>query len=88
MSLDELPIIHPVQVVARENKDQIAGILDIGKILADRVRRPLKPGPVVDCLLGRQDGDEILVKTVEAVGGENVAVQRFRNECNWRSGCR
>ncbi len=78
--LGELPVVHPIKMVAGEDQDEVAHVLDEAEVLADGVGRALVPVPVLEGLLGREEGDEVLVEIVEAVGRENVAMERFARE--------
>ena len=94
VELDELAVVHAVEVVAGEDQDEVALVLDEVEVLAHGVGRALVPVPALQRLLGREQGDEILVEVVEAVGQEDVAVERFAGELGQdedaavvRSGC-
>ena len=80
VEVDELPVVHPVEVVAGEDEDERPGVLDEVEVLADGVGRALVPVPVLQGLLGREQGDVVAVEAVEAVGREDVAVQGFAGE--------
>ena len=79
--LDELGVVHPVQVVA--GQDQVVlGVerLEVTARLAHGVGGALEPAVVVGRLLGRDDVDEPLREPVEPVGLADVAVERGRVE--------
>ena len=80
MELHELPVIHAVEMVAGEDQHQVALVLDEIQVLPHRVGGALVPVAALQRLLGREQGDEILVERVEPVGQEDMAVQRFAGE--------
>ena len=58
---DELPVVHAVEVVAREDEQGVhAPVADVRQDLPHGVRRPLKPRGVLRRLLGGENLDEAL----------------------------
>jgi hypothetical protein len=71
--LDDLPEIHPVELVAGEDQDQVVGVLaEMDDVAADGVGRPLVPVQALLGLLGREDVDEAAAEGVELVGALDV----------------
>ena len=79
--VDQLAVVHPVQVVAGENQ-VVVGVVahEMARGLAHGVGRALKPVRVVGRLLGRQDLDESLAEEIHPVGLRDVPVERRRIE--------
>ena len=74
---DELPIVHAIEVVAREDEQVLVlPLLEMRKALADRVRRPLEPVAIAGCLLRRQNLDEPVRETAEPVRSDDMSVER------------
>ena len=81
VQLDELGIVHAIQVVAGEDQDVLrAGTPQLRQLLAHRVGRALVPVHAAGRLFGRQDVDEAAREQVELVGLVDVAVQRGRDK--------
>ncbi len=80
MVLDELAVVHPVEVVAGQDEDDVPLFHDVVQVLPDGIGRALVPVAVVQGLLGREQVDEVGVEGVEAVGDQDVAVQRVGGE--------
>ena len=77
MLLEHVPVIHAVELVAREDDEVVVIPLEEGtEILPDRVGGALIPGRALGCLLGGQDLDKAPCETVELVARIDVAVQR------------
>ncbi len=79
--VDELAVVHPIQMVAGE--DEIVVSLVLGEVagrLAHRIRRALIPVRIVRRLLSREDFDEPAREDVQSIGIRNVAVERGRIE--------
>ena len=81
MGIDEVAVVHPVEMVARENQVVVRVVpLDLARGLPDGVGGALKPVGVVGRLFGRQDLDEPVAEEIHAVGLRDVAVERRRVE--------
>src|SRR5688500_8663974 len=81
MRRDERPIVHPADVIPREDQVVVGGMLrEVTGALAHGIGRALEPMRVVGRLFGRQDLHEATRKLVETVGARDVAVQRRRVE--------
>ena len=79
--VDELGVVHPVEVIPRENQVVVGVVLDeMARGLPDGVRGALVPVRVVRRLLGREDLDEPLAEDVHAIRLPDVAVERRRVE--------
>jgi hypothetical protein len=79
--LDDLPEIHPVELVAGEDEDQVVGIFpEMDQVAAHGVGRSLVPVEALLGLLGREDVHEAAAERVKLVGALNVPVQRGRVE--------
>ncbi len=79
--LDELAVVHPVEVVAGEDQVVVGvHLLEVPARLAHGVRRALEPAAAVGRLLGRQDLDETFRVAVEPVGLADVTIERRRVE--------
>jgi hypothetical protein len=77
MRLEQLAVIHAVQLVAGQDQDIVhAGLLQVTHVLADGVGGALIPiGAFVHGLLRGQQLDETTAEVVELIGLANVAVQ-------------
>ena len=74
---NELRVIHPIQVIAREDEIEVGFVLrDVSHRLPDGVGRSLIPVRVVRCLLGGKDLDEPAGEPVQLVGVVDVAIER------------
>jgi len=80
MKINEFLIIHPVEMVAGEDQNQLSFVAKIAKILPDRVGCPLIPVAAFERLLGGKDGQEILAEIIKAIGVKNMAVEGFAAE--------
>src|ERR1019366_1060960 len=79
--IDDLPEVHPVQLVAGEDQDQVVGVLaEMDDVSAHGVGRPLVPVQALLRLLRREDVDEPAAERVELVRVLDVAVERRRVE--------
>jgi hypothetical protein len=75
--LDDLPEIHPVELVAGKDQDELVREgAEVEEVPADGVGRALVPLDVLLRLLGREDVDEPAAEGVEDVGRLDVAVER------------
>ncbi len=79
---DDIPEIHPIQLVAAQNDELFEIVVqEMDEIFPHRVRRPFIPRGVGERLLRREDFHEPAAgKFVELVGARDVAVQRGRIE--------
>ena len=78
---DHLLEVHPVELVAREDQDQVIdGLAEVGDVAAHRVGGPLVPALVLHRLLRGQDLDEAAAEGVELVRIGDVPVQAHRVE--------
>ena len=76
-ALDQLLVIHPVEVIAGEDEVIVGLVLrDMPDGLAYRVGGPLVPVRIVGRLLGREDLDEAAREPVELIRVRNVTVER------------
>ena len=75
--VDQLAVIHPVQVIAGENQ-VVVGVVarEVAHRLPHGIRRALIPIRIVRCLFGREDLDEALAEQVHAVRLRDMAVER------------
>jgi len=76
---EKIDVIHPVEVVSREDEDvprAVGG--DVRQHLPHGVGRPLKPVDRARGLLGREDLDEAPAEDVEAVRPRDVLVEGRR----------
>ena len=79
--LDELGVVHPVQVIAREDEVVVRVVaLEVAHCLPHGVRRALIPVRIVGSLLGRQDFHEAAAERIEPVSLADVPVERGRVE--------
>jgi hypothetical protein len=81
MFLKQIPVVHPVKLVAGE--DQLIVILAHGEpvqVLADGVGSSLKPMRICHGLLGGQNLDEAFCKGIESIAVDDVVIQGGRIE--------
>jgi hypothetical protein len=79
--LDDLPEIHPVKLIARENQHELMGkIPEMLKVAPHRVRRALIPVRALLGLLGGEDVHEAAAEGIEVESVLDVPVQRSRVE--------
>ena len=81
MRVDELVVVHPVEMIAGEDRSYLASCCDeVPGRLADGVGGALIPVRVVRRLLGGEDLDEAAGEAVQPVGVGDVPVERRRVE--------
>jgi hypothetical protein len=79
MALQKPAIIHPVEVVPRQNQNVLGTVRqNVPQGLAHRVGRPLIPHHVLGRLLRRKDIHEALGEDSETVGLSDMPVERLR----------
>ena len=79
MSVYHLCIVHSIKLIAREDQDVIdIRLLQIPKVLADRVRCALIPPFAIESLLSSQKLHETAAIGIEGVGAANVPVEADR----------
>src|SRR5207253_9783694 len=75
--VDELIVVHPVEMIAREDEVMLRLVLrEVPRRLTNGVRGSLKPVRVVRCLLSGEDLDKALREAVEPIRQRNVTIER------------
>ena len=75
--VDDLAKIHPVELVAGKDQDQVVGKgAEVDEVAAHRVRRPLVPVQAAFGLLRRQDVHKPAAEGIEIVGVLEMPVER------------
>jgi len=78
---EHLPEIHPIELVARKDEDIVdTRLLQVTKVLTNRIGRALIPVVVFDRLLRGKDFDKSVIEAVESVTPSDVLVQADRIE--------
>ena len=76
MALQQEPEVHPVELVPRENENQLVGVIgEVDQVLAHGVGGALVPPLALGALLRRQDLDEAVGEAVEPVALLDMAMQ-------------
>jgi hypothetical protein len=78
MRLEHLPVIHPVKLIAAKNQNVLAVlIIEVDKVLANRISRTFKPSPIgIHRLLCSEQLDKTTRKVIKTVRLTNVLMQR------------
>ena len=81
MRLDHLRVVHPIEVIARENH-VVVGVVpgEVPGRLAHGIGRSLVPMRIVRRLLGGEDVHEPAAEQIHPIGQRDVAVERRRVE--------
>jgi hypothetical protein len=76
MRLDQLFVVHPVQMIAGEDQVVLGVVLyEMPRRLPDGISRALIPVGIVGRLLGGEDLDEPTRETVKAIGIRDVTIE-------------
>jgi hypothetical protein len=77
---DKFRKVHAVKVIAGQEKNHVAGIGEIGKVLSNRIGGTLIPSLAVNGLRSRENRNKTARKRIEPVCLKDVAMQRFRGK--------